>query len=121
MSDLTTQGAEDAAQGLLTLYGTGTSRIAIGDSATLFDISQTGLIGVNKAYKAADSAALSGGNRLTFTATYGSSEANGFTVREIGVDRTTRLLVRNVLASSIAAKTSAEEWAFIIHVDVIPG
>ena len=120
MSDLTTQGAQDAAEGLLALYGTGTSRIAIGDSATIFNVAQTDLVGSNKAYKATSSASRSL-NRLTFAATFGTSEGNGFTVREIGIDRTTRMLVRNVLASSIAAKTSAEEWLFTIHVDFQPG
>lgn len=120
MSDLTTQGAEDAAQGLLTLYGTGTSRIGIGDSATLFQIAQTSLQGGNTAYKVT-SAATRSTNRLTFTATFLNAEGNGFIVREICVDRTTRMMVRNVLAAPISAKTSAEEWTLIIDVDFTPG
>ena len=120
MSDITAQGATDAAEGLMSLYTTLTARIGLGDSATLFNTAQTGLIGTNTAYKACSSVTRSS-NRITFVSTFLNAEGNGFTVREIGVDRTTRLLVRNVLAASLAAKTSAEEWEFTIHVDFTPG
>lgn len=120
MSDLTDQGAEDAAQGLLTLYGSGTSRIGLGDSATLFQTSDTGLYGANTAYKATSSATRTA-NRITFTSTFLNAEGNGFTIREVCVDRTTRLLVRNVLLTPIGEKTSAEEWTFVIDVDFTPG
>ena len=120
MSDLTNQGAIDAATGILTLYGSGTSRIGLGDSATVFQASQTALQGANKAYKATTTATQSS-NRLTFTSTFTTSEANGFTVREIGVDRTSVLLVRNVLAATIGPKTSSEEWTVVINVDFTAG
>ena len=56
-----------------------------------------------------------------FTSTFTTSEANGFTVREIGVDRTSALLVRNVLAATIGPKTSSEEWTVVINVDFTAG
>jgi hypothetical protein len=120
MSDLTTQGATDAAEGLMALYPTGTARIGIGDSAAAFASSQTGLQGTNTAYKATSSVTRSS-NRITAVATFLASEGNGFTVRELCVDRTTRMLVRNVPSVALSAKTSAEEWTFTIHIDFTAG
>ena len=120
MSDLTTQGATDAAEGLMTLYTPIVSRVGIGDSAALFAISQVDLQGANKYYKIVDSI-IRASNRITATATFATSEGNGFAVREVCLDRTTRMLVRNVPAVSIPAKTSAEEWTFTINVDFTPG
>ena len=120
MSDLTTQGAVDAAEGLMSLYTSGTTRIGIGDSAALFAIAQTGLQGSNTAYKGVDSITRSG-NRIIAISIFGTTEGNGFAVREVCVDRTTRMLVRNVPAVSIPAKTVAEEWTFTINIDFTPG
>lgn len=120
MSDLTNQGAIDAATGLLTIYPSGTSRIGLGDSATVFQPTQTSLQGANKANKATSSATRTS-NRLTFTATFTTSEANGFTIREIAIDRTSAMLVRNVLSSAIGPKTSSEEWTVTINVDFVAG
>lgn len=123
MSDLTTLACTDIVTGLnASLYTSLTSRIGIGDSNTAFVPAQTALQGVNTAYKLC-SAVTQAANRLTFDATFLTSEGNGFAIREVCVDRNsgTRMLVRNVPSVSIPAKTSAEEWTFTIHVDFTPG
>ena len=120
MSDLTTQGATDAAEGLMSLYTSGTARIGLGDSATLFLPAQTGLQGVNTAYKAVTSITRAA-NRITAVTTFLSGDANGFQVRELCIDRTTSMMVRNVPSVSIGAKSVGEEWTFTIHVDFTPG
>ena len=121
MSDLTTAACTDIATGLATLYTSLTSRIGIGDSGAAFVPAQTVLQGVNTAYKTATVSQAA--NRLTFDCTFLTSEGNGFTIREVCVDRDsgTRMLVRNVPTVSIPAKTSAEEWTFTIHVDFTAG
>ena len=119
MSDLTTQGATDAATALLSsLYTSGTARIGVGDSATAFLPAQTSLLGLNTDYNAVTTASRSG-SVLTYETTFTSLEAN-FTWREICVDRTTAMLVRKVLPNAIT-KPSGEDWTLQINIDFTPG
>lgn len=118
MSDLTTQGATDAAAGLLTLYTSGTARVGVGDGSTAFNIAQTALTGTNTQYNAVTSASRVSA-RLTYEAVFTAGQAN-FTWREIAVDRTTSLMVRKVLSNPLT-KASGEEWTVQVNIDFTPG
>lgn len=118
MSDLTTQGATDAAAGLLTLYTSGTARIGVGNGSTAFAISQTALTGGSTQYNAVTSASRVNA-RLTYETVFASAEAN-FTWNEIAVDRTTSMMVRKVLTNPLT-KVLGEEWTVQVNIDFTPG
>jgi hypothetical protein len=65
-------------------FDAGNARLCVGDSATAAAAGQTDLLGTNKPRKVVSGAPVISGNQITFSAQFGTSEAN-FPWLEVGV------------------------------------
>jgi len=95
-----------------TKFNTANAHLGVGDSSTVFDVSQTDLQAAsNKLRKAMDATYPSrSGNVVTYRATFGTSEAN-FAWNEVGVFNGVsggQMLSR--LVAALGTKTSSASW-----------
>lgn len=89
------------------------ARLCVGDSATAAAAGQTNLLGTNKLRKVVSGAPVISGNQITFSAQFGTSEAN-FAWLEVGVANDVdpgQLWSRSALtAPGLGTKVSTAVW-----------
>jgi len=98
--------------GTATPFNNANARLGVGDGTTAEDATQTGLQGINTAYKAMDSGYPTYGTaqKATFRATFGGTEAN-FAWEEVVVDNgATAGVTMNRKVQSLGSKASGTTW-----------
>jgi hypothetical protein len=103
----------------VTPFNAANAYMGVGDSATAFSAAQTDLLGTNKLRKAMTSGfPTRSGNTISFSALFGTSEAN-FAWNEWGMfNGATGNTMLNRKAESRGTKTSAQSWQFSVDVAV---
>ena len=100
-----------------TAYNSANARVGVGDSTTAEAATQTGLLGLNTAFKAMDTGYPSrSAQTVSFRGTFGGTEAN-FAWQEFTVDNgatPNKNLIRKV--SDQGTKTSGQTWELTIQI-----